>query len=51
MLVDLARTRLSHPGIDLDTYIQDVVDVLEFEDLGAPTATPRDLAALLLELA
>jgi pimeloyl-ACP methyl ester carboxylesterase len=27
------RVHLAHPGIDLDTHIQDVLGVLEFEDL------------------
>jgi pimeloyl-ACP methyl ester carboxylesterase len=27
------RTHLAHPDVDLDTHIQDVINVLEFEDL------------------
>lgn len=27
------RTHLAHPGIDLDTHVQDVVNVLYYEDL------------------
>jgi pimeloyl-ACP methyl ester carboxylesterase len=31
------RVHLAHPGIDLDTHVTDVVNVLEFEDLRAVT--------------
>jgi pimeloyl-ACP methyl ester carboxylesterase len=42
------RVHLAHPDIDLETHIQDVVNVLEYEDLHAVTLVGHSYSGMVI---